>query len=58
MSYRGVCCLITVTVILSINKTLYSTVVFSLLVTNTEVLLTPKFPLRHNSLFLPPSLPF
>ena len=57
-SYGGVCCLITVTVTLSVNKTLYNTAVFSLLVTNTEVLLTPKFPLRHDSLFLPRFFPF
>lgn len=58
LSYGGVCCLITVTVTLPVNKPLYSTAVSSLLVTNTEVLLTPKFPLRHNSLFLHPSFPF
>lgn len=53
-SYGGVCCLVTATVILPVNKTLHNTVVFSLLVTNTEGLLTTKFPLSLDSLFLPP----
>jgi len=58
LCYGGICCLITVTVILSINKTLYNTVIFSLLLTNTEVLLIPEFAVRHSFLFLLPSLPF
>lgn len=60
LPYGGVCCLVTVTVILSINKNLYDTAVFSLLLINTEVLLTHEFPLRHSSpsfTSLPPILP-
>lgn len=56
--YGGVCCLITATIILPVNKTFHNTAVFSLLVTNTEVLLTTEFPCRHDSLFFTPSFPF